>query len=224
MGRRRESPDFLRSSRIISTPFHPSAEERALAGRLLLSERAAEREALGQRLLNAICRKLAIPPVRLRVIDSHQPHRLREGKLASKEYGVYHFDDHLIRIAHLTAVRGKVVAAKTFLDTLLHEFMHHLDRKHLRIPSTPHGPGFYSRIEDLKRKLAGSSASAAPTRPGEAPWAPPPKDLLGALERPTQETGPTPPRPRRGQPPRREGNQLLLDFEPPRRRGPDGGE
>ena len=31
--------------------------------------------------------------------------------------------------------------------------MHHIDRKFLRIPSTPHSPGFYARIEDLKSKL-----------------------------------------------------------------------
>jgi hypothetical protein len=182
MRRRRDSPEFIRSTKILGTSYHPGADERALAARLLRSQRAPEREALGQRLLNAICQKMRIPPVRLRVIETPQPHTLRRGKLGSKLYGVYHFEEQLIQIAHFTAIREKVVAAKTFLDTLLHEFMHHLDRKHFRLPGTPHSPGFYSRIEDLKAKLCGPGRPVG-SPPEEEHWASPPGDLLAALER-----------------------------------------
>ena len=181
MRKHRDTPDFVRSSKILRTSYHPSTEERALAGRLLGSPRASEREALGQRLLNDICRKMRIPPVRLRVIETPQPHTLRRGRLAAKLYGVYHFEEQLIQIAHYTAIREKVVAGKTFFDTLIHEFMHHLDRKHYRIPSTPHSPGFYSRIEDLKAKLYGPGKPVG-TPPEEERWARPPKGLLAALE------------------------------------------
>ncbi|MBI3026375.1 MAG: hypothetical protein HYY66_12000 [Candidatus Tectomicrobia bacterium] len=182
MRRRRDSPEFIRSTKILGTSYHPGAEERALAARLLGSQRAPEREALGQRLLNAICQRMRIPPVRLRVIETPQPHTLRRGKLAAKLYGVYHFEEQLIQIAHFTAIREKVVAAKTFLDTLLHEFMHHLDRKHFRLPGTPHSPGFYSRIEDLKAKLYGPGRLVG-SSPEEERWAPPPGDLPAALEK-----------------------------------------
>jgi len=181
MPRRRDSPEFIRSSKILRTSYQPGAEERALADRLLRSQRASEREALGQRLLTAICRRFRIPPVRLRVIETPQPHTLRRGKLAAKLYGVYHFEEQLIQIAHFTAVREKVVASKTFLDTLLHEFMHHLDRKLYRLPNTPHSPGFYSRIEDLKAKLYGPGRPVG-SSPEEERWAAPPEGLLSALE------------------------------------------
>lgn len=181
MRRRRDSPEFIRSSRILKTPYRPAGEDLALAARLLRSQHASEREALGQRLLNAICNRFRIPPVRLRVIETPQPHTLRRGRLAAKIYGVYHFEEQLIQIAHFTAIREKVVASKTFLDTLLHEFMHHLDRKHFRLPSTPHSPGFYSRIEDLKAKLYGPGQPAGSSPEAER-WARPPEGLLSALE------------------------------------------
>ena len=46
------------------------------------------------------------------------------------------------------------MAGRTFFDTLVHELMHHIDRKLLGIPSTPHSPGFYARVDDLKARLA----------------------------------------------------------------------
>ncbi len=180
MSRRQNSPDFERSSRIRSLPYQAAREERTLSQRLVASERAAEREALGQRLLNAVCQDLRLPLVRLRVLESHQPHRMRDGVLAYKEYGAYYLEDHAISIANLTAVRGKVVASKTFFDTLIHEFMHHLDRKLLKIPSTPHSPGFYQRIEEMKRKLLRDDALPPVAR--NTPWNKSPKNLLGALD------------------------------------------
>ena len=74
----------------------------------------------------------------------------------------------------------QVVAGKTFLDTLIHELMHHIDRKFLRIPSTPHSPGFYARIEDLKAKLMRKKGKEEPS-PQETAWQRP-KDLKAALE------------------------------------------
>ncbi|MBI3128138.1 MAG: hypothetical protein HYZ11_11085 [Candidatus Tectomicrobia bacterium] len=223
MRKRRDTPDFVRSSKILRTSYHPGAEERALAGRLLGSQRASEREALGQLLLSGICQKMRIPPVRLRVIETPQPHTLRGGRLAAKLYGVYHFEEQLIQIAHYTAIREKVVAGKTFFDTLIHEFMHHLDRKHYRIPSTPHSPGFYSRIEDLKAKLYGPGRPVGKS-PEEERWARPPKGLLAALEEAreaarqgeapgeAEEAPPPPPRRPRWTPPG--GNSLFPDAPP----------
>ena len=180
MGRRRDTPDFIRSNKIPALGYQPAAGERELSVKLIASTCAHEREALGQKLIDNICRSLKIPRVRLRVFEERQPHKLRGGKLAYKLYGVYHCDSALIEIANLTSIRKQVVAGKTFLDTLIHELMHHIDRKFLRIPSTPHSPGFYARIEDLKTKLmrmkGGERAS-----PQESVWQRP-KDLTRALE------------------------------------------
>ncbi len=180
MGRRRDTPDFTRSNKIPALEYHPAPGERELTGRLIASTSAREREALGQELLDNICRNLKIPRARLRVFEERQPHKLRGGKLAYKLYGVYRCDSAVIEIANLTSIRKQVVAGKTFLDTLIHELMHHIDRKLLRIPSTPHSPGFYARIEDLKTKLMRTRGGERAS-PQEAAWQRP-KNLTAALE------------------------------------------
>lgn len=182
MGKRKNTPDFDRSNRIHAIKFRPTAEERSLTRKIIKSSRSGVREAYGQKLLNGLCERFRVPQVRLQVIDAHQPHKKQSGRLAYKEYGAYYLQEQVIRIANLTAVRGKVVAGKTFFDTLLHEFMHHLDRKYLRISSTPHSKGFYNRVDNLKQELTGSgSANEVGSPLGQ--WEPPPKGLLAALER-----------------------------------------
>ncbi len=180
MGRRRDTPDFTRSNKLFSLKYQPAAEERKLTRRLIASTSAYEREVLGQKLLDDICRALKISRTRLRVSDERQPHKLRGGKLAYKLYGAYYCASEMIEIANLTSIREQVVAGKTFLDTLIHELMHHIDRQFLRIPSTPHSPGFYARIEDLKAKLMRKKGKEEPS-PQETAWQRP-KDLKAALD------------------------------------------
>lgn len=180
MGRRRDTPDFTRSNKIPALEYHPASRERELTGKLIASTTAKEREALGQKLLDEICRSLKIPRAHLRVFAERQPHKLRGGKLAYKLYGVYRCDSAVIEIANLTSIRKQVVAGKTFLDTLIHELMHHIDRKFLRIPSTPHSPGFYARIEDMKTKLMRMKGGER-TSPQETAWQKP-ENLTRAFE------------------------------------------
>ncbi len=180
MGRRRDTPDFTRSNKFPALEYQPAAEEREFTRKLIASTSANEREALGQKLLDNICGSLKIPRARLRVYEERQPHKLRGGKLAYKLYGVYYCENAMIEIANLTSIRKQVVAGKTFMDTLIHELMHHIDRKFLRIPSTPHSPGFYARIEDIKTKLMHMKGGELPS-PQEAAWERP-KNLTAALE------------------------------------------
>lgn len=42
---------------------------------------------------------------------------------------------------------------RTFINTLLHEFMHHYDYYYLRLSDSVHCKGFESRIRDLRSKL-----------------------------------------------------------------------
>lgn len=188
MGRRRNTPDFKRSSRIHRVNLNPSAEEREITKKLIETGRAGAREAYGQKLLNSLCARVRVAPVRLHVHDVNQPHKKHGGRLAYKEYGAYYLDEEVIRIANLTAVRGQTVAGKTFFDTLIHELMHHLDRKLLKIPSTPHSPGFYNRIDDLKRRLMdGDPDAPADENGGGGQWEAPPKGLMAAVERAARE-------------------------------------
>jgi hypothetical protein len=48
-----------------------------------------------------------------------------------------------------TAVRGQVTSFRRMLNTLLHEFCHHLDATKLGFGSSPHTRGFFSRIDLL---------------------------------------------------------------------------
>ena len=60
-----------------------------------------------------------------------------------------------IKVWMRTAALGKVVAFKTFLRTLLHEVLHHLDYSHYKLRDSFHTAGFYSRESSLVRKLMG---------------------------------------------------------------------
>lgn len=62
-----------------------------------------------------------------------------------------------IKVWMRTAALGKVVAFKTFLRTLLHEVLHHLDYTHYKFRDSFHTAGFYSRESSLMRQLTGES-------------------------------------------------------------------
>jgi hypothetical protein len=71
-----------------------------------------------------------------------------------------------IKVWMRTAAFGKVVAFKTFLRTLLHEVLHHLDYAHYKFRDSFHTGGFYSRESSLVRKLMGDmSKPVAPIEP-----------------------------------------------------------
>jgi hypothetical protein len=52
-----------------------------------------------------------------------------------------------------TAQRRQVVAFKTFLRTLLHEIVHHLDYELLELEDSLHTEGFYKRESSLFHRL-----------------------------------------------------------------------
>ncbi|HQZ16283.1 MAG TPA: hypothetical protein PLD86_05320 [Vicinamibacteria bacterium] len=62
-----------------------------------------------------------------------------------------------IKVWMRTAALGKVVAFKTFLRTLLHEVLHHLDYSHFKLRDSFHTAGFYSRESSLVRQLMGDA-------------------------------------------------------------------
>ena len=52
-----------------------------------------------------------------------------------------------------TSQREQVVAFRTFLRTLLHELLHHLDYEYLELAETFHTEGFYKRESSLFHQL-----------------------------------------------------------------------
>ena len=92
-----------------------------------------------------------------------------------------------INVWMMTAKRGKVVAFKTFLRTVLHEVCHHLDYELLKLPDSMHTDGFYQRESSLfyqigadatvrpsesKTSTAGAVAPRGPARTA-SPWGSP---------------------------------------------------
>lgn len=130
----------------------------ALPG-VLATGRAADVQALAQRITDGVCGALRVPSLRLRVALQRPP--TRGGEL----YGLYTPANgsgrDVITVWMLTAKRGQVVAFKTFIRTLLHEVCHHLDYHLLRLRDSLHTQGFYQRESSLFYALAADAVDAA---------------------------------------------------------------
>ena len=64
-------------------------------------------------------------------------------------FGYYSPPRRRICVWMRTALQGRVTSFKRMLNTLLHEFCHHLDRTKLGFDSSLHTRGFFSRIDLL---------------------------------------------------------------------------
>jgi hypothetical protein len=115
----------------------------ALAG----ADRASVKRA-GETLLSQLAAFYGVSRPRLTVLGA-RPHRVVEGYLAYELFGDYTPATETIRVWMRTAVLGKVTSHRGLLNTLLHEFCHHLDVKALGFSSTPHTRGFFGRIDEL---------------------------------------------------------------------------
>ena len=144
--------NYRRSNAIESINFILSPHARALTRQLLGSKSTAKRQIIGTALLDALSDLARIDIVRLKVSAAKQWHKKRRGRVVFKQYGFYRPKSHYIYVNNRTAVRGQTVAGKTFLNTLLHEWLHHYDYKKLGLRSI-HTRGFYARLRDLKEKL-----------------------------------------------------------------------
>jgi hypothetical protein len=132
---------------------------KAIALGILEEQSAAGRQVKGQGLLDVLDEAAGLPPCKLTVVDRPQRHRTRGGKLELKTYGYYRIawetrpQRGTIRIYNLTAIRQQVLSPKVFLETLLHEWVHHYDFTGLQLDRSPHTSGFFARIRDLAETL-----------------------------------------------------------------------
>ncbi len=109
-----------------------------------------------------------------------------------KTYGYYRFTPATetrpararIRIYHRTAVQQKPISTKVFLNTVLHEWMHHYDFHGLRLARSYHTTGFFLRLRSLANSLevafvlppepdAGDGHAGRPVGTEPPPWAAP---------------------------------------------------
>ncbi len=144
--------NYTKSNRILETDFYISHGAKSLAASLLRTFDTDARQELSQKLLDELNKLAEIAGVQVKISDALQKSKRRNGRLVFKQYGYYKPAAKYIYITNRTAVRAKLLAPKTFLNTLLHEWMHHYDGEKLGLRSI-HSAGFYTRIRDIKEKL-----------------------------------------------------------------------
>jgi len=144
--------NYEKSNAILNINFQPSHRAKRLAGRILATFGYEERQKLSHFLVNELAFNAEVERIAIKVTNTKQWHKRRGTRLAVKKYGAYYPKTKRISIQNLTAVQGKELAPKTFLNTLLHEWMHHYDFEKLSLNSI-HTKGFYERIKSLKEKL-----------------------------------------------------------------------
>ena len=149
---KRRLSNYERSNAILNVEIKPSSKAILLTKKILKSKTTALRQKLSQSLLDELSDLVDIADVRVKISDARQYHKRAGGRVVYKQYGYYKPDSHYIYITNKTAVRQQILAPKTFLDTLLHEWLHHYDHEALNLDSI-HTSGFYARLKDLKMKL-----------------------------------------------------------------------
>lgn len=152
---------YRKSDRIRRVDLPDPAALRPLAPAVreaLEAESAARLEAACQALVDALDAQLAAPAVVVRILERRPANA--EGEL----HGLYEPDEVTGGLARLTvwmrtAKKDQVVKFRTFLRTVVHEYLHHLDYEHYRLEETFHTEGFYARESALTRDLLGEPAT-----------------------------------------------------------------
>lgn len=137
-------------------PRHHAAQVAAVFDALALGDRRAVERA-SRRLTSGLCRAFGVPGVTVRILSR------RPASASAELHGLYErVEDErpVIRVWMRTAARGRVVAPRTFLRTLLHEVCHHLDYELFELADSFHTEGFFRREASLARQLL----EVAPTR------------------------------------------------------------
>jgi hypothetical protein len=184
---KREQRIYDASEAVATVPLPRVEETRAAAAALEAALEAEDKRAAtkaAQALSNAICNQLGVAPAKVKVLSR------RPSDDESTLHGLYVREEGevpVIRVWMRTAAQRRVVRFKTFVRTLLHEVLHHLDYEHLKLDDSFHTQGFFRRESSLVSQVLGTRPArrAAETpAPEAAPAAPRPApkqlDLFGS--------------------------------------------
>ena len=126
--------EYTRSDAQLSLPLPEAAPvqvlARALAESMAEGETAPVRRA-GEALVTALAEFYGVPVPPLRVLGV-RPHAVTAGVCTYQLFGDYLPSTQRIRVWMRTAIRERVSSPKALLNTLLHEFCHHLDCTNVR--------------------------------------------------------------------------------------------
>jgi hypothetical protein len=149
---------YRKSDAILRIELPDIAALAALAAAIEAPLAAGERAAVGrqcQGLVDAINAQLATPPIKVKVLER------RPSNSYGELHGLYEPEDEgkaaVISVWMRTAQKKQVVKFRTFLRTLVHEVVHHLDYEFYMLAETFHTEGFYARESTLVRSLLGDA-------------------------------------------------------------------
>jgi hypothetical protein len=151
---RSEREAYRRSNAVVHVELAVTSTMRECVGDLSLGLTAGDKGRVretAQGLLDLLSDAAGILPPSLRLKDTAYA-RFRGGRAVWKLYGTCD-PDGTITVAFRTAVRRRIFAFKTFLDTVVHEFMHHYDARKMRLAASFHTSGFFHRVRDLRERL-----------------------------------------------------------------------
>ena len=128
---------------------------RAIAAPLEAGDRDSLERAC-QSLVEAFNARLATPPVKVAVLERRPSNDYGElhGLYEPRELDEYARGERaVITVWMRTARKEQLVKFRTFLRTLVHEMVHHLDYEHFKLAETFHTEGFYARESALLKEL-----------------------------------------------------------------------
>ena len=159
---------YRKSDAIVTLALPPDAQVapavRTIEDGLARGHRATV-QAGSQALIDALVRGFEVPRVAVRVLA------VRPSDYEGELHGLYEPNEDrppaVISVWMKTAQRKQVVAFRSFLRTLVHEMLHHLDYEHFRLEETFHTEGFYKRESSLSNAIFAAAGIAPPEpRPG----------------------------------------------------------
>jgi hypothetical protein len=115
-----------------------------------------------QGLVDALVDGFAVPRVAVRVLA------VRPSDIEGELHGLYEPNEDRpparVSVWMKTAQRKQVVAFRSFVRTLVHEMLHHLDYEYFDLPETFHTEGFYKRESTLSNDIFAAAGYPLPNR------------------------------------------------------------
>jgi hypothetical protein len=142
-----ELEEYWRSDAVGAVELPPAEPLRTLAGALKVALKADDKKEV-QKICTAMLKEMAafyqVKPPKLIILNA-RPLTQTE-KWVTELFGDYTPETTKIRLWMRTAVQQKPTSFGVLLNTLVHEFFHHLDMVGMDFPETFHTRGFYERV------------------------------------------------------------------------------
>ena len=158
---------YDRSAAISSVPLSPTPQLFSATQALEAALAAAEERRVhvhAQTVADLICARLGVRSIRVQIQGVRPSNRRGELHGLYTQYAGGSENDS-IQVWMRTAKRGRVVAFRTFLRTLLHEVCHHLDYVYFNLRESYHTEGFFQRESSLFYAITKRPMAETPERP-----------------------------------------------------------